>query len=128
MIIKDEFVRRFAKRGYSIRESKKIVNDFLLTVADVLMDGEDLMFRGFGKFEIRDKKIYNNTKPEWLGPAVNVGDTYKGVKFIPTKTFRVSIATGMPSTIDKGAATPAKSKYSNKARMKKYADKDSGDE
>ena len=127
-MIKAEFERKFAERGYTIRQSKKIVNDFLMTIADVLMDGEEIIFRGFGKFELRDRKIYNKTKPGWLGSAVGVGDTYKSVKFVPTKSFRVSIATGAPPVIDKKVGGRGNNPYKNKSLMKKRVDKDSGDE
>lgn len=56
MINKEEFVRRFGRKGYTIKDGNVIYDDFINTICECLMDGEGVMLRGLGHFEIRRLK------------------------------------------------------------------------
>ena len=76
MIYEKEFLRRLAKNGnprwtkegwekigwedgeskWSLTEAKEIYDIFIKTLKEFLADGETVVFRGFGKFEIREIK------------------------------------------------------------------------
>lgn len=60
---KDEFVRRMAKKGYTIKACGMMVDDFIDTICDILVEGDGVKFRGFGSFEVRDRAARTSVSP-----------------------------------------------------------------
>lgn len=60
---KDEFVRRMAKKGYTLKDCSQIVDDLFDTICEIMAEGDDIKFRGFGCFEVRDRAARTATSP-----------------------------------------------------------------
>lgn len=56
MILVDDFIERFAAKGYTKKDSKMIIDDFFETFAEFLALGEDkIRFVNFGTFVVKTK-------------------------------------------------------------------------
>lgn len=60
---KDEFVRRMAKRGYTLKDCGMMVDDMLDTIKEILVEGNGVKFRGFGVFEVRERAARTSVSP-----------------------------------------------------------------
>ena len=60
---KDEFIRRMAKRGYTLKDCSQIVDDILDVISDILVEGDGVKFRGFGTFEVRERAARSSISP-----------------------------------------------------------------
>lgn len=111
-----QFARRFAQKGYTYLESKKIVEDFIKTIVEVMAEGESIVFQNFGKFEVYDRAINKSDRPKWVSQELAIGETYKSLKFVPHKTLRAIVCTGMPFTFDvRSGTSTSKYKFGGKA-------------
>lgn len=63
MLQKNDFITNLSKRGYTKGDAAIIVEDFLATLEDALSDGESVMFRGFGTFDVRRRAGRTGTSP-----------------------------------------------------------------
>lgn len=52
-VLTDDFIREFASRGYTLKDSKTILNDFEQTVTDILCRGDQIHLHGFMDIEPR---------------------------------------------------------------------------
>lgn len=88
---KKEFVNLyFEKGGFETKvDAEKKAMAFLAAVEEALMNGEDVAFTGWGKFEVveRAARVCKNPK---TGEAVNV-DAKKVIKFKAGKTLEENI-------------------------------------
>lgn len=56
MILIDDFIDRFAAKGYTKKDAKMIIDDFFQTFAELLLLGEDrIRFVNFGTFMVKNK-------------------------------------------------------------------------
>ena len=84
---KQEFVKRLAvNTGASQAQSKEFLDAFLDTVTEVLAEGEDVNFVGFGKFSVVERagRVGRNPQtgeelviPSKLAPKFTAGATLK---------------------------------------------------
>ncbi len=88
---KKEFVNLyFEKGGFETKvDAEKKAMAFLAAVEEALLNGEDVAFTGWGKFEVveRAARVCKNPK---TGEAVNV-DAKKVIKFKAGKTLEENI-------------------------------------
>ena len=90
---KKEFVDAYAKAtGETKKRSEELVNQFLDTVEDTLLNGDSVQFVGWGTFEVKERAartgINPQTKKEIKIPAKKV------VKFKVGKKLADSVAEG----------------------------------
>ena len=50
MVTKDEFVERLSKKGYTKRDAGVVMDDFIKTLEEALVNGETVNFHRFGTF------------------------------------------------------------------------------
>ena len=55
MLSKKEFVNRFSKKGYTKIDSNTITDDFIMTLREIMAEGESVAFKGFGTFKVKDR-------------------------------------------------------------------------
>lgn len=60
---KDYFVRRMAKKGYTLKDCNQIVDDLFDTLCEIMAEGDGVKFRGFGCFEVRERAARTATSP-----------------------------------------------------------------
>lgn len=80
---KKEFAEKFWRNGGAMyhSEANRIVDIFLDTMKEELENGEVLLFRGFGTFEVRQHK-----KTEGYNPRTGEKVTFKPKKYVKFKT------------------------------------------
>ena len=92
MIKRKDFIDRLAEKGYTKIDAKVIMEDVIDTIRESLVEGESVVFRGFGTFIVYDSvpREYVNyyTKERATAPSV------KKPKFIPGKRLRREILEG----------------------------------
>lgn len=92
MIKREDFINIMASKGYTKTACGEILNDFLGTIEELLVQGESVMFRGFGTFDVRERAARpgKNTYGEDVEvPAINV------VHFSPGKLLKREVRTGV---------------------------------
>lgn len=85
MIQREQFIERLSQKGYTKRDAAVIIDDFLRTIEEVLVEGEGVMFRGFGTFEVKERaprscKSMNGeeiTIPAYRAPVFSAGKLLK---------------------------------------------------
>ena len=89
MLKKKEFIELLAEKGYTRKDSAVITDDFLNTVAEILADGDSVMFHGFGTFgtveKAARKSVDFQSKKEILLPS------YRTPKFKAGKILKRSV-------------------------------------
>lgn len=86
-----EFIERLSQKGYSKLEACSILDNIISVLEESLVNGESVSFRGFGRFEVRDRVARRSVDPhnhEIYIPA------YKAVHFTPSKALKREIKTG----------------------------------
>ena len=63
MLQREDFIERLSKKGYTKRDDAVIMDDFIRTLEEALVEGESVMFRGFGTFEVRDRAERESISP-----------------------------------------------------------------
>ena len=87
MFYKDDFVSRFAKKGYRKSDAQVITKDFIETLGEMIVEGKDsIRFVGFGTFSIADRAERTgykfSTKEKITIPA------HKVLKFVPAPIIK----------------------------------------
>ena len=82
-----EFISLYAKRNdFTKQDAAIIVRDFIDTLIEVMLTGEDVSFRGFGTFEVKEHKgrtgySVNTGKtkefPAFMAPKFSASDAFK---------------------------------------------------
>ena len=91
---KEDFVRRFSRKGYTLAVSYRIIDDLTEAIIESLMDGVPVSLHGFGSFEVREYKgrhLGDESVPE----SILDYDNYKYPKFRPGLTFKRAIRSGV---------------------------------
>ena len=91
MVTKDEFVERLSKKGYTKRDAGVVMDDFIKTLEEALVNGESVMFHGFGTFEIRERAERKGTNPQ--GEPIVI-PSYQTAHFTPGKKLKSVIKEG----------------------------------
>lgn len=93
MLQKQDFITLLAQKGYTKKAADVIVDDFLTTVAEILVSGESVMFRGFGVFEVREhaerESIDPQTKERFTLPS------FRAPKFTAGKILKRAVREGI---------------------------------
>lgn len=93
MLNKTDFIARLASKGYTKSAAETIVNDFIGTLTEVMVEGEGVQFFGFGTFDIRhsaDKELLDfQTREKILVPG------HKAPRFTPGKLLRRAVKEGL---------------------------------
>lgn len=92
MVTKDEFVERLSQKGYTKRDANIVMDDFIKTLEEALVNGESVMFHGFGTFEVRERA---ERKSKGLYGEDIVIPSYRTAHFTPGKKLRREIKEGM---------------------------------
>lgn len=89
MISKSEFIEKFAEKNYTKMDAKIIVNDFIDTLEELLVGGEDVMFKNFGSFKVVDRAAHGGVSPVDGSPIVK--PACKALKFVPSGAMKQKI-------------------------------------
>lgn len=54
MLKRNDIVERLAQKGYTKKSANYIIDDFIRTIAEALVEGEDVQFHGFGTFYVKE--------------------------------------------------------------------------
>jgi len=80
MVKREDIINRLADKGYTKKSAAYIIDDFVRVIAEALVDGEEVMIRGFGTFCVKDVKAHElldlNSKEMMSLPS------YKAPKFV----------------------------------------------
>ena len=90
---KNQFIRKLAQKGYTIKAAEIIVDDILDTITEALLDNESVQFYGFGEFKVTERKS-RDIKCVGTGELINI-PAIKTPKFEPGKTFKRAIRDGV---------------------------------
>lgn len=90
---KRDFIERLAKKEYTIKDATIIVDDFLDTLEEIMVEGESVTFHGFGTFSSIERKERKST-------CVNSGDiifipAFRSPKFEAGKSLKRSVRDGL---------------------------------
>lgn len=89
----NEFVARFARKGYTKKDASTIIKDFITTISEILIEGEPVQLYGFGTFSVRESAdregVDVNTKERITIPG------HKAPKFVPGKLLKRAIKEGI---------------------------------
>lgn len=87
-----DFIEKLAEKGYTKKDAKYILKDFLDVLTDVMVCGEGVRFHGFGTFRVADVKgremVDMQTKERILIPGHRVA------KFTPGESLRRTVKEG----------------------------------
>lgn len=90
---KQEFSERLAMKGYTKTDAKQITNDVITTIMECLVDGESVLFHGFGTFKVSEvaarETVDMQTKERIVIPA------HEAPKFVPGKELKRAIKEGV---------------------------------
>lgn len=90
-----DFIKRFSSKGYTLKDSSIITDDFLTTLSEMLRDDKSVMFRNFGKFDVRERK-QRSINSVRTGDTIQV-DGYNTVYFSVGKQLRDMMNEEAPS-------------------------------
>lgn len=80
----------YEKSGHELKDIRSIVDIFLEEVKDALEDGQSVELRGFGTFEIRERKGRKKARNPKTGETVSVED-HAVVAFRSGKELKSSV-------------------------------------
>lgn len=93
MLRRNDFIERLAAKGYTKHDAGVIIDDFIRTLEEILVEGESVMFHGFGTFEVREhaakESINPQTKERIVVPA------YRTPKFTAGKLLKREVKEGL---------------------------------
>lgn len=93
MLQRDDFITRLAKKGYTKHDAEIIMDDFLRTLEEALVDGESVRFRGFGMFDVRERSERESVDPQTKDRIVI--PSYRAVKFTAGKLLKREVKEGL---------------------------------
>lgn len=92
MLLREDFINRLAQKGYTKNDAGIILDDFIRTIEEILVEGESVMFYGFGTFDVRERVervcIDPQTKERIVIPS------YRTPKFTAGKSFKRAVKEG----------------------------------
>ena len=91
MLTKEEFARKLARKGYTLKDARIIINDFIETVSECLVEKEGVHFVGFGTFFVKTFK--GQTIKTVQGSEVTIDD-YDMPRFKPATSIKRAVKEG----------------------------------
>lgn len=92
MLLREDFITRLAQKGYTKNDAGVILDDFIRTIEEILVEGESVMFYGFGTFDVRERVervcIDPQTKERIVIPS------YRTPKFTAGKSLKRAVKEG----------------------------------
>ena len=92
MVTKNEFIECLAQKGYTKRGANAMIDDFIKTLEEALVNGESVMFHGCGTFEIRERAERESRTP--TGERIVI-PSYRTAHFTPGKRLKREIKEGL---------------------------------
>ncbi len=92
MIYRDGFIERLSTKGYTKHDAEIIMDDFIRTLEEVLVEGESVMFRGFGTFSVKERKGRDYTTQN--GEHFDI-PSYRAPVFIAGKLLKREVKEGL---------------------------------
>lgn len=93
MLQRDDFITRLAQKGYTKHDAGTIMDDFIRTLEEILVEGESVMFRGFGTFDVRERAERESIDPQSKERIVI--PSYRTPKFTPGKLLKREVKEGI---------------------------------
>lgn len=93
MLLREDFVAELAKKGYTKKDARYLVDDVFDTLAECLARGDSVLIRGFGKFEVRRRAARTAHNPV-TGEATFV-EEHNGVQFTSGSSLRRAVNQGL---------------------------------
>lgn len=93
MLQRDDFITKFAEKGYTKRDAAIIMDDFVRTLEEILVEGEGVMFRGFGTFDVRQRAPRESIDPQ-TKERITI-PSYKAPHFTPGKLLKREVKEGI---------------------------------
>lgn len=88
-----EIIERFAEKGYTKKDAETILDDFVYMLTELLVEGEEVCFHGFGTFSVRDSKpkelVSPITKERLLVPG------HRAPRFTPGNMLKRAVKEGL---------------------------------
>lgn len=81
MLKRKEIIERLADKGYTKKAAAVIIDDFVRMIAEILVEGEEVKFHGFGTFKIlttKDREMQNYQTKETIPIP-----SHRAPKFVP---------------------------------------------
>ena len=88
-----DFIERFAKKGYTKRDAKCIMDDFAATIMEALVDGDEVHLHGFGTFSVINVKPHDVNMVR-TGEKMSI-PSYRCPKFAPGMTLKRAVREGV---------------------------------
>ena len=96
MLQKIDFIERLAAKGYTKKDATIVTDDFILTLSEILTEGDSGLFHGLGKLEVKERsareRICPKTKERLSVPA------YKAPSFTAGKSLKRAVREGLMRT------------------------------
>lgn len=93
MLQRKDFITRFAAKGYTKADAAVIMDDFIRTIREILVEGESVRFRGFGTFECTERSERESVDP--INHERIVIPPFRAVKFAPGKLLKREVKEGL---------------------------------
>lgn len=92
MVKRKEFIDIFSKKGYTKKDSAIIIDDFIGTITEILINGDSVNFHGFGTFETIERSSKEIT--DYQSKEKITVPSYKAPKFTAGKLLKRAIKEG----------------------------------
>ena len=93
MLQREDFITRLAHKGYTKSQASIIMDDFIRTLEEILVEGESVMFRGFGTFDVRERSERESIDPQTKERIII--PSYRTPKFTPGKLLKREVKEGL---------------------------------
>lgn len=92
MVHRKEFIDRLSRKGYSKEYAAAILDNCIGVLEEALANGESVLFRGFGTFDVRDRVGRNSVDPRTKG-SIHI-PAYRTAHFTPGKVLKREVRSG----------------------------------
>lgn len=93
MLKRDDIIERLAKKGYTKKSARFIIDDFVRVVSEALVEGEEIQFHGFGTFCVKDLAP-RETSEVGTGNRIVI-PAHREPKFVPGKQLKRWVREGI---------------------------------
>lgn len=93
MLLREDFVAELAKKGYTKKAARYIVDDVFDTMTECLARGDSVLVRGFGKFEVRRRAARTTINP--ITSEATYVEEHNGVQFTSGSSLRRAVNQGL---------------------------------
>ena len=93
MLKKKDIIERLAEKGYTKKSATVIIEDVLSVISEALVEGEEVMFHGFGTFYAKD--IKQRETRDYQSKELMVIPAYRAPKFTAGAQLKRWVREGM---------------------------------